>query len=68
MVQLPEAGVTPPHHFTHTGVDYAGPINIQYYKGNGINPTRPTFVYLSVHPQNHTFGGSQQHVYRLIPS
>ena len=35
MGQLPVARVTPSSPFTHTGIDYAGPINITSWKGRG---------------------------------
>ncbi|XP_031337238.1 uncharacterized protein LOC116166425 [Photinus pyralis] len=35
MGQLPTARVTPNPPFTHTGIDYAGPISIRAWKGRG---------------------------------
>ncbi|XP_014216679.1 uncharacterized protein LOC106645349 [Copidosoma floridanum] len=35
MGQLPEARVTPSRPFSHTGVDYAGPLTIKSWKGRG---------------------------------
>ena len=35
MGQLPLARVTPSRPFTHTGVEYAGPLSIKSWKGRG---------------------------------
>ncbi|CAB0036794.1 unnamed protein product [Trichogramma brassicae] len=35
MGQLPRARVTPSRPFTHTGIDYAGPLTIKAWKGRG---------------------------------
>ncbi|XP_034934689.1 uncharacterized protein [Chelonus insularis] len=40
MGQLPEPRVTPSPTFTHTGVDYAGPITLKTWKGRGAKTSK----------------------------